>query len=117
MANDFTQLRAYQLARHLSASVYAAVQEWRHLDQRTVGVQAIRAADSVGANIAEATGRWHNQDQRRLLLIARGSLKEAEHWILVAQERGLMDSEAHRPVAEIARLLNGLIKKRSDQGL
>ncbi len=117
MVNDFTQLRAYQLSRRLAASVYTAVQEWRYFDRRTLGLQAVRAADSVGANIAEATGRWHNQDQRRLLLIARGSLKETEHWIPVAQERGLMDSEANRPIAEIARLLNGLIKKRVEKGL
>jgi four helix bundle protein len=110
--NDFKGLRAYELSRRLAAHVYAAVQEWRYLDQRTVGLQVIRAADSVGANIAEATGRWHQGDQRRLLLIARGSLKETEHWILVAQERGLMDSQAHRPIAEIARLINGLIRKR-----
>jgi four helix bundle protein len=109
---DFKELRAYELSRQLSAHIYAAVQEWPYLDQRTVGLQAIRAADSVGANIAEATGRWHNADQRRLLLIARGSLKETEHWILLAQERGLLDSQGHHPIAEIARLINGLIRKR-----
>jgi four helix bundle protein len=110
--NDFKGLHAYQRARHLAAQVYAAVAEWRYIDQRTLGLQIIRSSDSVGANIAEATGRWHNADQRRLLLIARGSLKETEHWILVAQERGLMDSQAHEPIAELARMLNGLIKKR-----
>jgi four helix bundle protein len=110
--NDFRDLRAYELSRHLAARVYAAVQRWDYLDRRTVGLQAIRAADSVGANIAEATGRWHQADQRRLLLIARGSLKETEHWILVAQERGLMDSEAHQNIAELGRMINGLIRKR-----
>ena len=113
MANDFKELGAYQLSRRLSACVYEAVQDWRYLDQRTVGIQAIRAADSVGANIAEAMGRWHEQDQRRFLLVARGSLKETEHWILLAQERGLMDSEAHRPAEEISRLINGLVRRRS----
>jgi four helix bundle protein len=110
--NDFKGLRAYELSRELSAHIYAAVQEWRYLDQRTLGLQMIRAADSVGANIAEATGRWHQADQRRFLFIARGSLKETEHWILLGQERGLLDSKADQPIAELARMINGLIRKR-----
>jgi four helix bundle protein len=109
---DFQELLAYRAARNLAAEIYTAVQTWPYLDQRSVGLQAIRAADSVGANIAEACGRWHNADQRRLLLIARGSLKETEHWILVAQERGLLPPAANRSVPEIARTINGLIKKR-----
>jgi four helix bundle protein len=109
---DFKDLRAYQLSRRLSALIYESAARWRPFDQRTIGIQAVRAADSVGANIAEALGRWHQADQRRILLIARGSLMETEHWILVAQERGLLDSDAHEPVAEIARMLNGLLKKR-----
>jgi hypothetical protein len=40
-------------------------------------------------------------------------LKETEHWILVAQERGLMDSRAHESIAEIARMLNGLIRRKT----
>ncbi|HEY1594627.1 MAG TPA: four helix bundle protein [Thermoleophilaceae bacterium] len=111
--NDFKGLRVYALARALAAQIYAQVGEWRYLDQRTLGTQLIRSGDSVGANIAEASGRWHHADQRRLLLIARGSLKETEHWILVAQERGLMDSRAHESIAEIARMLNGLIRRKT----
>ncbi|HKN93674.1 MAG TPA: four helix bundle protein [Thermoleophilaceae bacterium] len=111
--SDFTRLRAYQLARALAARVHGAVVEWPYVEQRTVGLQAIRAADSVGANIAEATGRWHSADQRRLLFIARGSLRETEHWILVAQERGLLPLNAHEPIEELARTLTGLIRKRT----
>jgi four helix bundle protein len=110
--SDFKDLRVYQLSRRLSFVVHDAASRWRPFDQRTVGIQLVRAADSVGANIAEAIGRWHNADQRRFLLYARGSLKEAEHWILIAQERGLLPSDAHEPVSEIARMLNGLLKKR-----
>lgn len=75
-------------------------------------MQLVRAADSVGANIAEATGRWHQADRRRLLFIARGSLRETEHWILLAQERGLLPRDAHEPIAELGRTLAGLINKR-----
>lgn len=71
----------------------------------------MRAADSVGANIAEAAGRWHRADQRRFLLIARGSLYETEHWMARAEKRGLLEQGATERLSEVARALNGLIKK------
>jgi four helix bundle protein len=46
-------------------------------------------------------------------LIARGSLHETEHWILRANERGLLDKGYLIRVDEIARTLNGLIKRPS----
>lgn len=75
-----------------------------------MGIQLVRAADSVGANIAEAIGRWHRPDQRRFLYVARGSLHELEHWIELAQERNLLPAESSKRVPELARTLNGLIK-------
>jgi four helix bundle protein len=59
------------------------------VDRQSIGPQLIRATTSVGANIAEASGRWHEQDRRRFLWIARSSLHETEHWITCAEERGL----------------------------
>jgi four helix bundle protein len=74
-------------------------------------VQLVRAGDSVGANIAEAMGRWHVADRRRLLFIARGSLYETEHWMLRAESRGLLKRGASDRLGELGRALNGLIKK------
>ena len=66
----------------------------------------------MAANIAEATGRWHVNDRRRFLYIARGSLHEAEHWILAAEEQALLPPGTSSRVDEIARLLNGLIRRQ-----
>jgi four helix bundle protein len=71
----------------------------------------MRAADSVGANIAEAAGRWHTADKRRLLMIARGSLNELEHWILTAERSGLLTPGTVERVDPVARALNGLIRR------
>ena len=78
-----------------------------------MGLQFVRAADSIGANIAEAMGRWHIPDQRRFLFIARASLYEAEHWLLRAQARDLINTTSlEAEFEEVARTLNGLIKRR-----
>jgi len=45
-----------------------------------------------------------------LLIIARGSLLEAEHWLLQAEARGLIPKGMNERIDEIARTLNGLIK-------
>jgi four helix bundle protein len=75
-----------------------------------MGDQLIRAADSVPANIAEATGRWTAADKRRFLLIARGSLHETENWLERASNRGLLSPDLLDRIPEIARTLNGLIR-------
>jgi four helix bundle protein len=75
-------------------------------------MQMVRAADSIGANIAEARGRWHRPDQLRLLYIARGSLHELEHWLEVAHERGLPAPNAGEATTELGRVLNGLIRSK-----
>jgi four helix bundle protein len=110
--SSFRRLTAYQLAVALAGALHDAVTAWDSFERWTIGLQLVRAADSIGANIAEATGRWHVADRRRLLMIARGSLYETEHWIVQAQERRLLPQDAHRPLGEIARTLNGLIKRQ-----
>jgi four helix bundle protein len=109
---DHKDLRAYQLARALARDVWSATVGWSSFDRWAVGIQLVRAADSIGANIAEARGRWHRPDQLRLLYIARGSLHELEHWVEVAQERRLLSAEASAPIPEAGRTLNGLIHSR-----
>jgi four helix bundle protein len=111
--SPFRRLAAYRQAATLADELRTDVLRWPAFDRWSAGVQLVRAADSVGANIAEATGRWHPADKRRLLLIARGSLHETEHWILRANERGLLDKGYLIRVDEIARTLNGLIKRPS----
>jgi four helix bundle protein len=110
--SDFNGLRAYQLARRLNRELHEAVPSWPWLKQQSIGVQLLRSAGSIGANIAEASGRSSRADQRRLLYIARGSLTETEHWIGVAQELGLLPPETQEVLPELARTLNGLIRKQ-----
>jgi four helix bundle protein len=109
----FRDLVAYRLAAGLANDLYEVVSAWDKFQRWSAGLQLVRAADSVAANIAEAEGRFHPGDRRRFLLIARGSLYEAEHWLLQAEKRGLMPEGSSGRVEEIAKTLNGLVKRRT----
>ena len=81
VSRSFEELRVYQAAEKLSDVIWDVVQDWDYLGRDTVGKQVIRSADSVGANIAEGTGRGSFQDNRRFVRITRGSLYETRHWL------------------------------------
>ena len=109
----FRDLAAYRLAVEAADELHSEVARWPSFERWSLGMQLVRAADSIGANIAEAMGRWNEADKRRLLLIARGSVYEAEHWLLRAEARGLMTVGSSERFDEPSRALNGLIRKNS----
>lgn len=110
----FEKLSVYQLAERLADDVWHIVASWDHLAKETVGKQLIRAADSVGANIAEGTGRGTYQDNQRFVRIARGSLYEVRHWLRRAYTRKLIaedQADQLKPVLdELSPKLNAYLK-------
>src|SRR5947209_7588267 len=112
--HGFRDLLAYQRAFDLANDIHLAVERWNPFAKWTVGTQLVRAADSVGANIAEAAGRRSLPDERRLLLVARGSAYELQHWLASAECRGLLSGDFTLRAAEVGRLVNGLVRHRSN---
>jgi len=95
----------------LADELRAEISEWPSFDQWTVGVQLVRSADSVGANISEALGRATPRDEQRFLLFARGSAHETQHWIERAIARRLLADDSYRGrIARVGRLVNGLLR-------
>lgn len=90
---DFEELEVYQLAEKLANQVWYIVHEWDYFTKDTIGKQLVRAADSVCANIAEGRGRYNDQDNRRFVKIARGSLYETVSWLRLAYVRQLLTKE------------------------
>jgi len=101
----FHELEVYRLAERLADRVWRLVSRWDYFAKDTVGRQLVRAADSIGANIAEGCGRRAYKDNRRFVRIARGSLNETRHWLRRAYRRGLMTAEQ---VDEVKPLLDEL---------
>jgi four helix bundle protein len=87
---DFENLEVYRLAEELADQVWDIVNRWKFFPRDTVGKQLTKAADSIGANIAEGTGRGAYQDNRRFVRIGRGSLTETKHWHRRAYRRNLL---------------------------
>jgi four helix bundle protein len=111
---NFERLQVYRLAEKLADEVWKVVLTWDRFAKSTVGMQLVRAADSVGANIAEGVGRKSFQDNRRFVRNARGSLNETRHWLRRAHARRLISQETTvklRPILdELSPKLNAYLK-------
>ena len=114
---NFENLRIYQLSENLADQIWNAVARWDDFAKDTVGKQLVRAADSIGANISEGSGRGSNQDYRRFLRISRGSLYETLHWLRRAYLRKLLTAKETRDlrsvIAELSPTLNAYLRSVS----
>jgi four helix bundle protein len=61
--SNFENLRVYQLAEKVADHIWDIAAGWDDFAKRTVGGQIVRSADSIGANIAEGTGRGELRGQ------------------------------------------------------
>ena len=111
---NFEKLQVYQLSEKRADSVWHIVISWDSFAKDTVGKQMVRAADSIGANISEGSGRGSLQDNRRFVRMARGSLYETIHWVRRSYLRKLLTpSEVKRVrivVQELAPKLNAFLR-------
>ena len=110
----FQNLRVYRLAEELADAVWDLVMGWDLFAKDAVGKQIVRAADSVGANIAVGSGRGSYKENKRFVRIARGSLNETQHFLRRAYRRKLVSAEqvaAIKPLIEnLAPQLNAYLK-------
>ncbi len=112
----FQNLRVYQRALEFAEQASALTvkfsrENWYLRDQLN------RAALSIALNIAEGTGRTTKADQRRFLIMARGSVHECVALMDMCQRKKLLpetsrtDFTGHLTV--IAKMLSGMIARLS----
>jgi len=89
-AAELARLDTWRLSDDLALEVFKLS---RHLppDLRWLGVQALRAAVSVPANIAEGYSRTSKREFLQFLSIARGSLTELEYYLHFLGRSDLID--------------------------
>ena len=97
------ELDVYKLSEKLADAIWDMVVRWHHLAQDTVGKQLIRAADSVGANIAEGAADGMLEENRRFVRYAKRSLSEVRFFLRRAFARKLMtdaETDSLRPLMD-----------------
>lgn len=110
MGATFENLRVVQHAEEIADRIWGHVTKWEPFARKVVGEQLTRAADSIGANIAESFGRFHYGEKLQFLYYARGSLFETKYWLNRASKRQLLTPEQSQDYAarltDLARQLN-----------
>lgn len=119
MTLRFEDLRVLQSAEKVADGFWNVVITWGALAKDSMGVQIIRAADSIGANIAEAYGRYHHGEKLQFLYYARGSLFETKYWLNRGKSRGLFNpnqfDEISKSLSNLAHQLNILAQATKKQ--
>jgi len=109
-----TELDVYKLSEKLSDKVWYDYDRWPEKAQRTSGLQVIRSADSIAANIAEGYGRFTPLDRKRFYRFSRGSFEETKAWLRKAIRRKLLDTDSvgeyNVIIQELGPKLNAFIK-------
>jgi four helix bundle protein len=112
-------VRVLKSAEEIADAIYKIASRWDEFAQDVVGKQISRAADSIGANIAESFGRFHFGEKIQFLYYARGSVFETKYWLNRAAIRGLIasdDSQAYiARLTDIARQLNMYVSSLKGQ--
>ncbi|NIM93477.1 MAG: four helix bundle protein [Anaerolineales bacterium] len=115
MTTEIEELEVLKTAEVIADEIWREVHKWKQFERDVLGKQLARAGDSIGANIAEAYGRYHYGEKIRFLYYARGSLLETKYWLNRALSRKLLDlayvEEMNGSLTKLARQLNSFIRK------
>jgi len=99
----FEDLRVFKQAEKLCDDIWGIATSWKYFEKNTVGIQLVKSADSIGANIAEGAGRGTPKDNKRFVRISRGSLNETKYWLRRARRRNLISKEQHAYFRQIIK--------------
>jgi four helix bundle protein len=111
---NYNKLIVWKKAHSMTLDVYSATRGFPKEELYGLTSQLRRSAASIGANIAEGSGRRSNNEICRFLQIARGSASEAEYHILLARDLKLLSEQDFRKLScqadELQRMLTALIQ-------
>ncbi|MDO9548964.1 MAG: four helix bundle protein, partial [Candidatus Marinimicrobia bacterium] len=109
------ELDVYILAERLSDMIWSEYNTWEEKVQKTIGLQIIRASDSIAANIAEGYGRFTPLDRKKFYRYSRGSFEETKTWLRKLFRRKIISptkqSEYTEIINELGPKLNAFINK------
>ena len=102
---ELGKLEVYQHSLKLSGDIWNVYENLPKSLRFGIGDQALRAFDSIGANIAEGYGRFHYKDSIKFYYNARGSLWESKHWLYLLYKRDLINKSLYNKMMEEINIL------------
>jgi four helix bundle protein len=112
---SYRDLQVWQRAMDVAVAVYDLTRSYPRDELFGLTSQSRRAASSIAANIAEGYGRASKPSYLSFLRIARGSLKELETHLMLAERVGITNAGATARLLEqtdeLGRMLHGLITR------
>jgi len=111
---SYRDLRVWQEAMVLAEDVFRLAAMMPRIEAFALADQMRRSAISIPANIAEGYGRESTGSYVQFLKVARGSLKELETHVLLAERVGIVGRAKAQPLLarseDVGKMLNGLIR-------
>ncbi|HOJ06929.1 MAG: four helix bundle protein [Ignavibacteriota bacterium] len=105
---------AYKIAFNLSNYVWDLIVKLDRFSKDTLGIQFVRAVDSISANIAEGFGRYSKKDKVKFFRIGFGSMYESLDWNEKALKRKLISKTdydyIYSELQKLPKLIHQLIK-------
>ena len=110
---NIMDLNVYTEALDFSNEIWTFCKQFDYFAQQTVGIQLVKSADSISANIAEGFGRYHYKENLNFCYFARGSVEEIKDWLRKAFHRKLIphdySTKTNEDITIIAKKLNNYI--------
>ena len=114
---DFKKLKVWQNSHELTLNAFKACEAIKGSTASVVRDQLLRAAMSIGSNIAEGSSKRSDRDFARYVRISLGSSTELENHLLLAGDLGLMPRDEfeklNNELEEVRKMLTGLEKRLS----
>ncbi len=111
------ELEIFKIAEQLSDLIWEEYDHWSYKAENTIGLQVIRSADSITANISEGYGRFSGADRKRFYMMSRGSFEETKCWLRKAIRRKIISEEKAAQFTDIINKLgpklNSFIKAQN----
>lgn len=114
MTFPFEDLTVYKLAIDWVDVAAGHAQSLKRSEFHALGDHIVRTATVIPLNIAEGSGRWHQNDKRQFFWIARGSVYESIAILAIAKRKGIVSDDAYRRgydlLKAMAKLLTRLVQ-------
>jgi len=105
---QLNDIDSYKRSLKLSNYIWNIVIDWEWFAKQTIGIQFVRAIDSISANIAEGFGRFGKKDKIKFYFYSFGSVKESFDWNEKSKIRKLLNPDQYE---HILSELNALPKE------